>query len=703
MTARPPTAPHPGGDSLFPRRSGTPRPPIAPHPGGDSLFPRRSGTHRVAALALLFTWLLAFGAHAADLPADPSGPWVASQIAALEGKAPDAGATASQAESLITAEDYAGALALYGTVQEEAPWWSAAPLRRCELLVALDRRSEAIQACRTAKTVRASAEVDTALAYALSYGTLTDLPDPRDLAEAHALLGAVLLQRPDDPWAATLRCHVAEFRKDLKGLKRCAQLVSDLAPDAPTTWYYVFLVHVARERWAKAQWALSRAEELGFDPDRIAELREEFDALQPTHYRFGGLAQLLTLLWVLSWLGIILLGLLLSTATRRVAERLARSPIDAPARSPMLLRLTYRAVLGLVCAWYWVSMPVVLVGLASAAAAAVLVFLLGELPAGFVWIIAGIALLIAGILLARLMVTHPRTPPGMEVAREAHPQLWALLYEVADRVGTAPVDRVFLTPGSSIFVYEDRSLGSAMRGGGGDRCIALGYGTLIGLTVGQLRSTLAHEYGHFQAGDTSGSGFALGVSRSVSDLVGTLRQTGLLTAWNPLTWLLRAFVAIFRMVAGGASRLREVEADRTAIRLYGSDVFVRGLQDEVRHMLWFDMNLHALLNQAIVEKSRLPDIFRSAATGRFAVEPREFEEAVAAEEARSGQLDDTHPPTTDRIRWAQALAVPDVPSWNDAAPCPSLFQDPPTVEHALNEIVRRDLSDWRDAAARSWC
>ena len=39
----------------------------------------------------------------------------------------------------------------------------------------------------------------------------------------------------------------------------------------------------------------------------------------------------------------------------------------------------------------------------------------------------------------------------------------------------------------------------------------------------------------------------------------------------------------------------------------------------------------------------------------------------------------------------------------DAAPCPSLFQDPPTVEHALNEIVRRDLSDWRDAAARSWC
>lgn len=631
----------------------------------------------------------------------PGGTTLDAEIERLAGKAPDAAAAARQAEALTEADDMAGALALYESIHEDVPWWATGLQRRCELHLALEQRSDALLQCRAAWTVRETPGIALSFAAALSSGTVTDRPTSTDLAEADALLADVLLQRPDDAVAATLRCRVAEQRKDLRRLRRCAGLLVDHAPEQPTTWYYALLVHVADKRWVAAQDALRRAEATGLDPAEVARLRSELLDVEPTHIKWGGNVQFASMLWLLSGLFLVLIGLMLSTATRVQAERLATSPLDRPARVSGLLRLLYRGVLTVTCAWYWISMPVALVGVGAAMAAGFYVLLLDGLPAGFAWSVLGIGVVVVGFLAARLLVeVPPADASDFELARDAHPQLWALLHEVAERVGTPAVDRVLLTPGDDIAVWEERGVGRAMVGGRGRRCLELGFGALMGMDVGQLRAILAHEYGHFAHGDTAGGAFALGVRRSLTELGQALMATGLARMWNPLTWLLVGFWRLFQLISQGLSRLQEVEADRIAIRLAGSDTFARSLDEVTRGGLWFRMNLSALVRQSVEERTRLPDIFRTQPTGRYRVDPSDYEAALEAQRARSGDLWDSHPPTRDRLRWAKAHAAPGTPAWNDAAPCAALFSDLPALERTLNERVRRNLLAWIDAMAR---
>jgi len=644
--------------------------------------------------------LLSGTAAFADEFDDPSRPALLAEIEQLSAKQPEAAARATEAEALFDDEELERALAIYVELATELPWWAPAPQRQCELLVWLGRRSEAVQACRTAWTVRETSGIATSLAWALSATELTDRPTATDLAEADALLGKVLLADPTDGWAATVRCHVAETREDPRGLRACSQLLVTSAPEMASTWYYVMLLHVVNQRWRQAHRSLARAEELGLDPDDVESLREQLTELTPAHTAYLGWVQLLGMLWVLSWLGIVLVGMVLSTATARAAERLATSPIDQPATVAGVLRFAYRLVLGVTCVWYWLSMPVVLVAIGTAAAAFLFWFMVGELPAGFQWVVLGISLLVGGMLAARLLVTRTDKDEGIELGKDQHPQLWALLHEVAERVRTRPVDKVFLVPGTSIAVYEDSGLGRTMRGGRSTRCLVLGFGALIGLSVGQLRSILAHEYGHFSHGDTSGGAFALSVRRSLSDLVDTLEYTGTAVLYNPLAWLLLAFFKIFQLLSMGISRLQEVEADRIAIRLYGGEVFARTMEGFGRSATWFQMNLHGLLTQAVEERTRPPDVFRASPTGRFAVDPQDFEKAMTEAEQRSGTLWDSHPPTADRVRWARSLAVPASEGWNDQAPSPTLFADVAKVERELNDLVKRNLSDWIDHMAR---
>ena len=88
--------------------------------------------------------------------------------------------------------------------------------------------------------------------------------------------------------------------------------------------------------------------------------------------------------------------------------------------------------------------------------------------------------------------------PGPRLTPEAQPKLFALIDAVAQETGQERPAEVYTC------AEIDASVGQVggILGVGGRRVMVLGLPLLASFTVGQLRAALAHEFGHFHAGDT---------------------------------------------------------------------------------------------------------------------------------------------------------------------------------------------------------
>jgi Zn-dependent protease with chaperone function len=111
-------------------------------------------------------------------------------------------------------------------------------------------------------------------------------------------------------------------------------------------------------------------------------------------------------------------------------------------------------------------------------------------------VLAVVALLGA---LRPLVRRGPDTSYGMEVGPADEPALWSLVREVAAEAGTAPPDVVVLTPGTDASVHDETLLLGLVRR---RRVLTRGLALLSLVDVAQLRAVLAHEHGHYAAGDT---------------------------------------------------------------------------------------------------------------------------------------------------------------------------------------------------------
>jgi Zn-dependent protease with chaperone function len=124
---------------------------------------------------------------------------------------------------------------------------------------------------------------------------------------------------------------------------------------------------------------------------------------------------------------------------------------------------------------------------------------LGRIPIKLI-AIAGLVALVSVWAVLKSIVMLFRTKesdPGEELDLTGEPQLKAELEAVAREVQTRPVDRVFVTQGTDMAVFERGSALATLRGKG-ERCLILGVGLLDGFRLKGFRSVLAHEYGHFK-------------------------------------------------------------------------------------------------------------------------------------------------------------------------------------------------------------
>ena len=353
------------------------------------------------------------------------------------------------------------------------------------------------------------------------------------------------------------------------------------------------------------------------------------------------------------------------------------------------MRHVYQAVIGMSCLFYWLSQPLVFVLVLGAAGGLIyLCFAIGHIPIYLILaLVVGTLSTMAAML--RGMFTRPKDEdPGLPLELASEPRFAALLDEVAKRVGTRPVDTLYLTPGTDLAVMERGTLFRQMSGRA-NRCLILGVGVLDGLTLGPFKSILAHEYGHFSNKDTSGGQLALAVRRSLHTTAAQLVEDGNAKWFNPAWLFLYGFYKVFLRISQGASRLQEVMADRWAAFLYGTDAFKAGLGHVVRRAIEFQAYASASIEEVAQARQPLPNLYAHRPVQKIdhAAIDEEFKKTIAREPSPY----DSHPSTAHRFAWVEALGVPSVPEPHDQQAVWSLFDGREAIETRLTEQVRHNL------------
>ncbi|WP_431963348.1 M48 family metalloprotease [Actinacidiphila sp. bgisy160] len=255
----------------------------------------------------------------------------------------------------------------------------------------------------------------------------------------------------------------------------------------------------------------------------------------------------------------------------------------------------------------------------------------------------------------------PRTD-ALPVTREEAPGLWELATGIAWRAGARPPDVLLLTGDANASVSED---GAALGLLSGQRRLHLGLPLLASLTHAELRAVLAHEFGHFSHRHTRFGAVAYRCDVALATTLGEWDSGR--RWWFSLPHLVvrgsvRLYALVFRRLTFAVRRHQELEADRTAARLAGSEVTASALRaTHGTASAWRRFQREWLDPAALVGMH--PDnpylAFRSL-LGELGVRRVPVEE----DRTRPGRRD-SHPPLGLRLRRLAELDVP--PGEDDGA------------------------------------
>lgn len=232
----------------------------------------------------------------------------------------------------------------------------------------------------------------------------------------------------------------------------------------------------------------------------------------------------------------------------------------------------------------------------------------------------------------------PQPAQGPELTRPGNPELWATVDQLAALARTAPPERI-------VVVHE---VNAAVHQVGRQRELLLGLPILAGLTVGELRSVLAHELGHFAGGDTELSARTL---RARSFLVAVRDNAGAL-----IRWFFALYYLVFVRVSAASSRDVELRADRFSAEAAGPVVAASALHRIHGVAMAWDYVLENRVPMFEPAGARAPlheAVVRTLHVHREAIE-RATEQELRDERPR---WDATHPKTADRIGAFERMPV----------------------------------------------
>jgi Zn-dependent protease with chaperone function/tetratricopeptide (TPR) repeat protein len=562
--------------------------------------------------------------------------------------------------------------------------------RLCSVLNTANQLDEAIVECEAALALAPDSPYDkTSVATVLA-----QRKGPGDVDRAVQLSHEAVDALPNDVHTLEAACGVQIQSGSVAGMRECIRRLLAADPEGLSANLFGALAAADDDDLDLARARLRKSKAAGLAQVTFDDLNTKFDAYEESKQTFPRWAHTAFWggLWLLgTWLGAMVLllavGFLLSRLTLRTVNR-ATAADAAGSQGEHRLRTIYKAVLLLSGVYFYLSIPILLGLIIAAGCGAVLAFwAMGTIPIKLVLIIGLVVFATVGAILRSLFVRSNATPPGdpLELAKE--PKLRALLDDVARVAGTRPVDVAYLTPGTDMAVTERGGLWTSLRGTRTERSIIMGVALFDGMTQLQLRSILAHEYGHFRNQDTAGGGFALAVRRSLFTLIIRLAQSGAAGAYNPVWWFLRGYHRVYLGISQGASRLQEVLADRWAIRAYGSAGFIAGYRHVVSRSVQFEHDVNATIKEVVDKRRALPNLYHYVADAER-VSASDLATEIEQEMGREPTVYDSHPSPRQRLAWAEQLAVTRDAQPDDDAPVWALFADRDALERAMTSTVR---------------
>jgi heat shock protein HtpX len=181
------------------------------------------------------------------------------------------------------------------------------------------------------------------------------------------------------------------------------------------------------------------------------------------------------------------------------------------------------------------------------------------------------AYLCVATAVAILVAIFPRpdkfVPPGPRVDESSHQRLFAAIREVASVLKQEMPSDVYLVNDVNAWVTHR----GGIMGFGSHRVIGLGLPLLQGFTVGEFKAVLAHEFGHYAAGDVSLGPWIYKTRAAIGRAVATLED-------SILAGLFVWYSKIFLRLTHAISRRQEFIADALAARTVHPDIMASALR-----------------------------------------------------------------------------------------------------------------------------
>lgn len=269
------------------------------------------------------------------------------------------------------------------------------------------------------------------------------------------------------------------------------------------------------------------------------------------------------------------------------------------------------------------------------------------------------------------------TVPGPRFDERTQPGLMALVDRVAQGVGQPRPGECYLINDVNAFVTN--------RGGrlgiGGTRILAIGVPLMQQLDADELESVIAHEFGHFQGGDTR-------LGPVIYQTRAAIGRTLEASEGTVFVRLFEAYATLYLRVTLAISRAQEYAADRLASEMTDRATAARGLARIPSAAALHQMYVDTAFGPALSAPCRPPYL---AGFATFLATDHAAEIAgqmtVATLGSATGSRYDSHPPIPDRITALgfDPSAFVDLPKVE--VPAVGLLVDLDAVEHSL-------LSQW---------
>jgi heat shock protein HtpX len=261
----------------------------------------------------------------------------------------------------------------------------------------------------------------------------------------------------------------------------------------------------------------------------------------------------------------------------------------------------------------------------------------------------------AGIILWSIIPRRDHfQPPGPHLTESSQPRLFGAIRQVADRLAQPMPKELFLIPESNAWVMER----GGMMGFGSRRVMGIGLPLLHELTVSELQSVIAHEFGHFHRGDTKLGPWIYRTRAAIArTIIGLEEHSSLIQ--KPFLWYGNGFLRVTHAI----SREQEFTADRLAAGFAGVAVTKEALRKIHGYGSLFEEYWHVQV-LPVLHQGHLPPVFEGFESLLPLQNIQEKVQVALTEAMKQFGSDpfDTHPTLPERL-----AALKDAPATTTAA------------------------------------